>query len=259
MQELLEIFLPEGIHDAAFRARAQDAWKKMIDAIELDPHVLYTADGEQLGGPATYILSKDFFPESNFIVAFVFVPENKRPFYGDIRNVARGKVPVISLYIKSSRGLLAAVGERSDIGWFFGNQIREMLDGQNKSAFIHEFTHLLDYGRFKGSPPHSGEQYRAGKIAQHYNNPVETNAYTQELFAAFEDEIEKYSGSMGDEPARWFRRFGKTASDFYTYFMKFAHGHSPSFFKYMDQRTATHLKKRVAQLYTDTLDRYQLA
>lgn len=133
---------------------------------------------------------------------------------------------------------------------------------RSKQAFWHEFIHYIDYNRVHpdSRPGAFQKKNQLGNLKSHdpvdiekkkakyYNDPIEFNAFVQQGLSQIENHLRSIKSKADAQ-----KLVGKSANEFYTLVLKVL---TPSFVKYMDEKFKAKLKKRVAQMYQEIMQKF---
>jgi len=127
----------------------------------------------------------------------------------------------------------------------------EKIMDRAKELFWHEFIHYMDYNRIHPQDPKRRSQVfkkKGDDKKSYFNNPLELNAFIQQGLSR----VENHLTSVGSR-AEVMKVIGKSADEFYKTMLKLL---SPGFAKNLTDQNKNKLKKRVAQMWTDTMKRF---
>lgn len=127
----------------------------------------------------------------------------------------------------------------------------EKIMDRAKELFWHEFIHYMDHKRIHPEDPKKRSQVFKQKGTDpksYFNNPLELNAFIQQGLSR----VENHLTSVGSR-AEAEKIIGKSADEFYKTMLKLL---SPGFAKNLNDQNKNKLKKRVAQMWTDTMKRF---
>lgn len=162
-----------------------------------------------------------------------------------------GKPARIELYVSAPKNVIDVLTPES---WkqVVQKKIAQILP-RMQEVFTHEFIHYLDVGRMN---PDSREKAvdksilaaKSGEDSKYYTDPLEYNAFVQQGLT----KIQNYIGNTKNK-AKVEAVIGKTPTEFYNLVLKVIPAEMK---KHMNDVYKNKLKKRVAQMWTDTMGRF---
>ena len=122
-----------------------------------------------------------------------------------------------------------------------------------QEIFWHEFVHYMDFKRMHpvSRSKAFGKTKNLKGVAdpgKYFNDPIELNAFIQQGLGRVQNHLANAGSKEEVEKV-----IGKSPNDFYRLMLKVL---SPGFAKNLTDRNKNKLKKRVAQMWTDTMKRF---
>lgn len=252
LDEYFDIFR-EGADDAKYRQRALDTGRKLAAALgKLKPTDLdFPKAGKTITSVDLGELLKD--PElEDLQVWFVARDENENASRrGVFVNKVKSGAKRIELYYDIPHDAMAKV--TPDV-WksIVLKKAPQMFDQLNE-IFWHEFVHYMDMKRMGPSSQRAAfaKVNALGGVSnpkKYFNDPVEYNAFVQQGLTRVEDHLSKV-GSWVDAQ----KLIGKNPTEFYRLVLRVL---SPGMKQVLDDKFKNKLKKRVAQMWNDTMRRF---
>jgi hypothetical protein len=243
----------EGAEDAKFRQRALDVQRRVLEALrdtkpnELDvpkpgKNIASVNVGEVLGDPDLMDL------ELWFVMRDSSIPASRRAIF--IGSKTRDEKR-IEIYVDVPPNVQADM--TSDVWKRIISKNGVKVFERTKEYFWHEFVHYMDFKRM--SPTSRAKSFgKASKLGgganptKYFRDPVEFNAFVQQGLSRVEDHLKDARTKADAE-----KLIGKSVNDFYKLMLSVL---TPGFAKNLDDRFKNKLKKRVAQMWTDTMNRF---
>ncbi len=119
---------------------------------------------------------------------------------------------------------------------------------RTKESFIHEFIHYMDWSRVHPDKRKAVMGKDLSTPEKYYNNPLETNAYLQQGLSRVDDHLRGMSSRAEAQ-----NLIGKSPDEFYRIMLKVL---NPGIGKYMNAQNKNKLKKRLAGMWSDTMERF---
>lgn len=245
--------LLEGADDQKFRTLASNTFKGLLKAFgSVNPSDLKLP---KAGKPVVSVNLGELLKKKQFknLELWIMAVE-------DVKGVATrgrffmslgGKPARIELYVSAPKNVLDVLTPES---WkqVVQKKIVQILP-RMQDVFTHEFIHYLDIGRMN---PDTREKAvdksimaaQSGEDSKYYTDPLEYNAFLQQGLT----KIQNYIGNTKSK-AKVERVIGKTPTEFYNLVLKVI---PPEMKKNMNDVYKNKLKKRVAQMWTDTMGRF---
>lgn len=119
---------------------------------------------------------------------------------------------------------------------------------RSKEFFVHEFIHYLDWLRIH--PDKRRAVFGKDKTSpeKYFNDPLETNAYLQQGLSRVDNHLK---GMRNRAEAQ--NLIGKSPDEFYRIMLKVLNS---GIGKYMNDQNKKKLKKRLASMWSDTMERF---
>lgn len=240
--------LNEGMRDRWFREAAESELQAVTYNLpRANIQVIIGEDPALMSNEVGYYIER--ITETLDLMVVFTTKSNKRPrgHYYQRDSLSNRERPMIVLYHDEEpkdlikRKILAT---RNSLGYTltdFENVLKK-----RENTFVHEYIHHLDklrMGPYKQRPapddddtPDEGER----KWREHYNSPLEINAYIQSMASAITQNTRSNPQNWPDDQQQFMYRA-----------MKFVEQNYPLAWAYFDDDTKRRVQKRIYQLWLD--------
>jgi hypothetical protein len=230
--------LDEGAADASFRQKAEKVYNKLLQELKADPEI-FIESMSTTENTMNFSTMLEHDP-ARLMLYVVYTPGPGDGSYTPA-NEEKGLPAriIISIHDEAESIARRKKSSKQPNGWKFSMVAYDLIaDPKFKSVFTHEYVHHMDVLRKKGTLPTSNRKISS---SEYYRNPLEQNAYMQEIFSDIENEAKL-------RPQEWMLL---PHGEFYKKVLAYAQKEHPNFVKALGKKQLPHFKKRVMQLWQD--------